>query len=176
MSIFMMINPPSLRHVAGTARPVRPPRWPWAGEATTPRWGPRRGRQTRTCLCWGRIRASTPPCLKDARLSSHRTSTNFPRLPPLPRHTNDKVAISNILPIRIIWTLLSIYLITRNLIISVSLTFGGSVSKAVSWRKKNDRLCATNYWNAKHIILLLSLLLLWFESLIELSHKIMTLL
>ena len=108
MSIFMMINPPSLRHVAGTARPVRPPRWPWAGEATTPRWGPRPGRQTRTCPCWGRTRASTPPCLKDARHSSHRTSTNFPRLPPLPRHTNDKVAISNILPIRITWTLLSI--------------------------------------------------------------------
>lgn len=29
------------------------------------------------------------------------------------------------------------YLIIRNLIISVSLTFGGFLSKAVSWRKKN---------------------------------------
>ena len=56
-----------------------------------------------------------------------------------------KVAISNILPIRINMTIASNYLTTRNLIISVSLTFGGSASKAVSWRKKNYRLCATNY-------------------------------
>ena len=161
MSIFMMINPPSLRHVAGTARPVRPPRWPWGGEATTPRWGPRPGRQTRTCLCWGRIRASTPPCLKDARLSSHRTSTNFPRLPPLPRHTNDKVAISNILPIRIIWTLLSIYLITRNLIISV--TFGGFCFKCSFLEKEelpimcNELLKCQTYY----IIIIVIIIMIW---------------
>ena len=105
LSIFLMTELSlSLHHIAGTARLDKPPPWPWAGEATTPHSGRQPGRQTRTCLCWDLTRDSTPLSQKDARHSSHRTSTKTPPT----TLSNDKVAISNILPIRIIWPLLSI--------------------------------------------------------------------
>ena len=70
------------------------------------------------------------------------------------------------------------YLIARNLIISVSLTktFGGSLSKAVFPGERRMTDYVQRIIEMPNILLLLIILLLSFESLIELSHKIMALL